>query len=191
MVESQLAEEEVRGLELGDDGTKTLKGPTEPILQTQTTPSPSPAFVKKNINVLRTIIKEHDHQTKKKATPRKLVYANSERKAPDGSGVTRRTPERLVCRRTDQVRSHQPCPSATMYSSYVSYLDVPRETIPHYGANNNLIVLNHSPLFDDLLDDIATVVPYEVNGVTFEKGNEDGDNESPNCEIENEDSINL
>ncbi|GJS15222.1 ALP1-like protein isoform X1 [Tanacetum coccineum] len=30
--------------------------------------------------------------------------------------------------------------------------------------------LNHSPLFDDLLDDIAPVVPYEVNGVTFEKG---------------------
>ncbi|GJU07046.1 ALP1-like protein isoform X1 [Tanacetum coccineum] len=38
------------------------------------------------------------------------------------------------------------------------------------GANNDLTVLNHSPLFDDLLDDIAPVVPYEVNGVTFEKG---------------------
>ncbi|GJX20046.1 nucleotide-binding alpha-beta plait domain-containing protein [Tanacetum coccineum] len=31
-------------------------------------------------------------------------------------------------------------------------------------------VLNHYPLFDDLLDDIAPVVPYEVNGVMFEKG---------------------
>ncbi|GJV29373.1 ALP1-like protein isoform X1, partial [Tanacetum coccineum] len=30
--------------------------------------------------------------------------------------------------------------------------------------------LNHSLLFDDLLDDIAPVVPYDVNGVTFEKG---------------------
>ncbi|GJX68687.1 ALP1-like protein isoform X1 [Tanacetum coccineum] len=38
------------------------------------------------------------------------------------------------------------------------------------GANNDLTVLNHSPLFDDLLDDIASVVPYEVNEVTFEKG---------------------
>ncbi|GKB48095.1 ALP1-like protein [Tanacetum coccineum] len=38
------------------------------------------------------------------------------------------------------------------------------------GANNDLTVLNHSPLFDDLLDDIALVVPFEVNRVTFEKG---------------------
>nr|GEU61823.1 protein ALP1-like [Tanacetum cinerariifolium]GEY20291.1 protein ALP1-like [Tanacetum cinerariifolium] len=38
------------------------------------------------------------------------------------------------------------------------------------GANNDLTVLNHSSLFDDLLDDIALVVPYDVNGVTFEKG---------------------
>ncbi|GJT03770.1 reverse transcriptase domain-containing protein [Tanacetum coccineum] len=38
------------------------------------------------------------------------------------------------------------------------------------GAENDLTVLNHSPLFDDLLDDIALVVPFEVNGVTFEKG---------------------
>ncbi|GJU50577.1 ALP1-like protein isoform X1, partial [Tanacetum coccineum] len=38
------------------------------------------------------------------------------------------------------------------------------------GANNNLTVLNHSLLFDDLLDDIPPVVSYKVNGVTFEKG---------------------
>nr|GEW62966.1 protein ALP1-like [Tanacetum cinerariifolium] len=38
------------------------------------------------------------------------------------------------------------------------------------GANNDLTVLNHSPLFDDLLDDIALVAPFECNGVTFEKG---------------------
>nr|GEW54112.1 ribosomal protein [Tanacetum cinerariifolium] len=38
------------------------------------------------------------------------------------------------------------------------------------GANNDLTVLNHSSLFDDLLDDIAPVVPYDVNGVMFEKG---------------------
>nr|GEZ17185.1 hypothetical protein [Tanacetum cinerariifolium] len=38
------------------------------------------------------------------------------------------------------------------------------------GANNDLIVLNNSLLFDDLLDDIAPVAPFECNGVTFEKG---------------------
>nr|GEW54348.1 protein ALP1-like isoform X1 [Tanacetum cinerariifolium] len=37
-------------------------------------------------------------------------------------------------------------------------------------ANNDLTYLNHSSLFDDILDDIALVVPFEVNGVTFEKG---------------------
>nr|GEU59129.1 ribonuclease H-like domain-containing protein [Tanacetum cinerariifolium] len=37
------------------------------------------------------------------------------------------------------------------------------------GANNDLTVLKNSMLFDDLLDDIASVVPYEVNRVTFEK----------------------
>nr|GFC47403.1 protein ALP1-like isoform X1 [Tanacetum cinerariifolium]GFC48876.1 protein ALP1-like isoform X1 [Tanacetum cinerariifolium] len=35
--------------------------------------------------------------------------------------------------------------------------------------NNDLTDLNHSLLFDDLLDDITLVVPFEVNGVTFEK----------------------
>ncbi|GKA51530.1 ALP1-like protein isoform X1 [Tanacetum coccineum] len=38
------------------------------------------------------------------------------------------------------------------------------------GANNDPSVLNHSSLFDNFLDDITPVVPYEVNGVTFEKG---------------------
>ncbi|GJZ75750.1 ALP1-like protein [Tanacetum coccineum] len=38
------------------------------------------------------------------------------------------------------------------------------------GANNDLTVLNNSMLFDDLLDDIALIAPFEVNGVTFEKG---------------------
>ncbi|GKE10996.1 ALP1-like protein [Tanacetum coccineum] len=36
-------------------------------------------------------------------------------------------------------------------------------------ANNDLTVLNNSPLFEDLLDDIALVAPFECNGVTFEK----------------------
>ncbi|GKA62746.1 hypothetical protein Tco_0762265 [Tanacetum coccineum] len=100
MVESQLAEEEVRGLEPGDDGTETLKGPTKPVLQTQTTLSPYPAFVKENINVLRTMIKEHEHQTKTKATPRKLVYANSKREDPDRS-MARSFSDRLSLESSD------------------------------------------------------------------------------------------
>nr|GEX64085.1 hypothetical protein [Tanacetum cinerariifolium] len=46
------------------------------------TPSPSLAFIKENIDVLRTMIKEHDQQSKKKATPRRLTYADSDKEAP-------------------------------------------------------------------------------------------------------------
>ncbi|GJT27942.1 hypothetical protein Tco_0908217 [Tanacetum coccineum] len=83
MVDSQLVKEEVRVLEPRDVGTETQKGPTEPVSQTQTTHSPSPAFVKENIDALRTIIKEHDRQNKTKTAPRKLVYAESKREASD------------------------------------------------------------------------------------------------------------
>ncbi|GJZ75749.1 ALP1-like protein isoform X1, partial [Tanacetum coccineum] len=38
------------------------------------------------------------------------------------------------------------------------------------GANNDLTVLNNSPLFYDLLDGITPVAPFEVIGVIFEKG---------------------
>ncbi|GJX48008.1 ALP1-like protein [Tanacetum coccineum] len=37
-------------------------------------------------------------------------------------------------------------------------------------ANNDINVLDKSPLFDDLLDDKAHVALYVVNGVGFEKG---------------------
>ncbi|GKA52837.1 ALP1-like protein isoform X1 [Tanacetum coccineum] len=35
------------------------------------------------------------------------------------------------------------------------------------GANNDINVLDNSLLFDDLLDDLAPVVPYVVNGVQY------------------------
>ncbi|GJW12280.1 ALP1-like protein [Tanacetum coccineum] len=38
------------------------------------------------------------------------------------------------------------------------------------GGNNDMSVLNNSPLFDDLLDDVALVAPFKYNGVAFEKG---------------------
>ncbi|GJU75074.1 ALP1-like protein isoform X1 [Tanacetum coccineum] len=38
------------------------------------------------------------------------------------------------------------------------------------GANNDINVLDNSPLFDNLLEDIDPVAPFVVNGVGFEKG---------------------
>nr|GEW47669.1 hypothetical protein [Tanacetum cinerariifolium] len=38
------------------------------------------------------------------------------------------------------------------------------------GANNDLSILNNSPLFDDLFYYNALVAPFECNEVTFEKG---------------------
>ncbi|GKC63633.1 ALP1-like protein [Tanacetum coccineum] len=38
------------------------------------------------------------------------------------------------------------------------------------GADNDLTILNNSPLFGDLLKDIAHVAPFLVNGVQYEKG---------------------
>ncbi|GJW76065.1 hypothetical protein Tco_0137747 [Tanacetum coccineum] len=81
MVDSQPMEEEFQGVATRDAGTETHEGPTKPVLQTQKTPSPSPAFIKENIDVLRTMIKEHDQQAKMKATPRKLAYADSDKEA--------------------------------------------------------------------------------------------------------------
>nr|GEU48153.1 hypothetical protein [Tanacetum cinerariifolium] len=37
-------------------------------------------------------------------------------------------------------------------------------------ANNDINVLDNSPLFDDLLNDTAPVLPYVVNSVGYEKG---------------------
>nr|GEW70151.1 hypothetical protein [Tanacetum cinerariifolium] len=37
-------------------------------------------------------------------------------------------------------------------------------------ANNNINVLDNSPLFDDLLNDLAPAVPYVVNGVEYRNG---------------------
>nr|GEV98973.1 hypothetical protein [Tanacetum cinerariifolium] len=38
------------------------------------------------------------------------------------------------------------------------------------GANNDINVLDNSLLFDDLLDDLASAVPYVVNGVEYRNG---------------------
>nr|GEU83148.1 reverse transcriptase domain-containing protein [Tanacetum cinerariifolium] len=45
-------------------------------------PIPLPTFIKEEINLLRTMIKEHDQQDKIKSTPRRLAYADSDKEAP-------------------------------------------------------------------------------------------------------------
>nr|GEY12093.1 reverse transcriptase domain-containing protein [Tanacetum cinerariifolium] len=58
MVDSQPMKEEVHGIDMRDEGAEIQKGPTKPTPQTQTTLFPSLAFVRENIDVLRTMIKE-------------------------------------------------------------------------------------------------------------------------------------
>ncbi|GJY13492.1 hypothetical protein Tco_0382801 [Tanacetum coccineum] len=98
MVDSQPMEEEIQGAKARDVGTETHGGPTEPVLQTQKTPSPSPTFIKENINVFRAMIKEHDQQAKTKALPRRLAYADSNKgtlaRQACSTGKSQRTPSR-------------------------------------------------------------------------------------------------
>ncbi|GJX78060.1 reverse transcriptase domain-containing protein [Tanacetum coccineum] len=81
MVDSQPMEEEFQGATTRDEGTETHGGTHRTSLTNAKTPSPFPTFIKENIDVLRTMIKEHDQEAKIKATPRKLAYADSDKEA--------------------------------------------------------------------------------------------------------------
>ncbi|GKB47688.1 hypothetical protein Tco_0898441 [Tanacetum coccineum] len=72
MVDSQPIEEEIRGMEARNVGTKTHEEPTRPVLQG--------------------MIKEHAQQAKIKATPRRLAYADSDKEAP--ARKSQRTPSK-------------------------------------------------------------------------------------------------
>ncbi|GKB42040.1 hypothetical protein Tco_0886982 [Tanacetum coccineum] len=74
-----------KGAELSSIYMKIEEGPTEPAPLAQTTPSTD--FIKENINVLKTLIKEHDQQAKAKATPKKLAYDESEEEDSDNLGT--------------------------------------------------------------------------------------------------------
>nr|GEV98754.1 reverse transcriptase domain-containing protein [Tanacetum cinerariifolium] len=100
MVDLQTIEEEIQGAEARDVGTETHKGPTKPVLQTQKTPYPFSAFIKENIDVLRTMVKEHDQQAKIKATPRRLAYADSDNETLARSLTPSRNKEPLGLRRS-------------------------------------------------------------------------------------------
>ncbi|GJZ68560.1 reverse transcriptase domain-containing protein [Tanacetum coccineum] len=66
MVDLRPMEEEIRGVEVRNVGTETYEGPTEPVLQTQKTPSFSSTFIKENIDVLRTMIKSMTSKPRQK-----------------------------------------------------------------------------------------------------------------------------
>ncbi|GKB45049.1 hypothetical protein Tco_0889991 [Tanacetum coccineum] len=81
MVDSQPMEEEFQRAETRDAGTETMGDPPNQSYKRKKNPSPSPAFIKENIDVLRTMIKEHEQQAKMKATLRKLAYVDSDKEA--------------------------------------------------------------------------------------------------------------
>nr|GEX02408.1 hypothetical protein [Tanacetum cinerariifolium] len=84
MVDSQPMEEEFQGV-VTRDRNENPYGTYRTSLTNIKTPSSSPAFIKGNIDALRTIIKEHDQQAKMNATQRKLAYADSDKEAQAGS----------------------------------------------------------------------------------------------------------
>nr|GEZ77979.1 protein ALP1-like [Tanacetum cinerariifolium] len=61
------------------------------------------------------------------------------------------------------------CTATIRQLAYDTTLDAFDEYL-QMSSNNDINVLDNSPLFDDLLDDKAHVTPYVVNGVGFEKG---------------------
>ncbi|GJZ76243.1 reverse transcriptase domain-containing protein [Tanacetum coccineum] len=78
----------IRGISRSGDkghGNGNPWGTYQTSLTNAKNPSLSPAFIKENIDILRTMIKEHDQQAKMKATLRKLAYADSDKEAPAGS----------------------------------------------------------------------------------------------------------
>ncbi|GKA44337.1 hypothetical protein Tco_0737061 [Tanacetum coccineum] len=93
MADSQPEGERAPEIWLENTGVGPREGPSEPAQLTQSTPSPT--FVKENINVLRTIINEHDHQAKAKTTQRKLVYGGSEEENSDSFEAIGKS-ERLI-----------------------------------------------------------------------------------------------
>nr|GEV10156.1 hypothetical protein [Tanacetum cinerariifolium] len=62
------------------------------------------------------------------------------------------------------------CTAAIHQFAYGSTADAFDEYLQMTAANNDINVLDNSPLFDDLLDDLAHAVPYVVNKVEYRNG---------------------
>ncbi|GJR58855.1 hypothetical protein Tco_1501017 [Tanacetum coccineum] len=84
-------------------GAGSQERPSEPAPLAQTTHSPS--FIKENIKVLKTMIKEHDQQAKTKGTSKKLVYDESE-EGDSASRGTKGMSEQLCLGSSNTFRAH-------------------------------------------------------------------------------------
>ncbi|GKG17031.1 hypothetical protein Tco_0361988, partial [Tanacetum coccineum] len=84
-------------------GAGSQERPSELAPLTQTTPSPS--FIREHINMLRTMIKEHDQHAKTKATPKKLAYDESE-EGDSGSWGTKGLSKQLSLGSSSNSRAH-------------------------------------------------------------------------------------
>nr|GEW42984.1 RNA-directed DNA polymerase, eukaryota [Tanacetum cinerariifolium] len=77
---------------------------------------------------------------------------------------------RLDCTSRMSISALMKCTTAIRQFAFGSTADAFDEYLQMTGANNDINVLDNSPLFDDLLDDLAHVVPYVVNGVEYRNG---------------------
>nr|GEW44966.1 hypothetical protein [Tanacetum cinerariifolium] len=67
---------------------------------------------------------------------------------------------RLDCTGRMSISALMKCTTAIRQFAYGNTVDAFDEYLQMTGANNDINVLDNSPLFDDLLDDLAYVVPY-------------------------------
>nr|GEX85943.1 hypothetical protein [Tanacetum cinerariifolium] len=74
------------------------------------------------------------------------------------------------CKGRMSISSLMKCTAAIRQFAYSSTANAFDEYLQMTGANNDINVLDNSPLFDDILDDLAPTVPYVVNGVEYHNG---------------------
>ncbi|GJX03641.1 hypothetical protein Tco_0189557 [Tanacetum coccineum] len=125
MVDLQPERKGVQGVKEEGMGTGSREGPSAPTLLAQTTHSPT--FIKENIDMLRTMIKEHDQQTKTKATLKKLTYDDSEEERSKSSktkGLLERSSDRYseTARTRNKVRSSEKSQRSLSRSKTSSHL---------------------------------------------------------------------
>ncbi|GKE44318.1 ALP1-like protein [Tanacetum coccineum] len=76
----------------------------------------------------------------------------------------------LLHGKDNTVREIKKYPTIMLEAVASQYLWISHAFFGMACANNDINVLDNSSLFDDLLNDTAHILPYEVNGVGYEKG---------------------
>ncbi|GJT15839.1 hypothetical protein Tco_0874545 [Tanacetum coccineum] len=124
MVDSKPEGEGAQRVELENTGVGPQEGPTEPAQLTQATPSP--AFIKENIDVLRTMIKNTTNRPKQRQLQRSLSMTNLKKKirtAPEQRACQNDSPmSPPACHEQEtepvlQGKSKEACPKAREVSS--------------------------------------------------------------------------